>query len=218
METTNKLKASKLAKHDALNNGTYYKYKETRTYLNKLKPQYKETFEDNETGELMTTLSNDYFDLQQNTYNALKDIISAKTLKHCEQIDHNKYKRTTRVRKRISDMMANNDQLYFITLTFTDEVLANTSEETRRQYVRRTLQSFSTEYVANIDYGKDNGREHYHALTNAPIESWAYGFFNVKKVANCETSLTKIPMYITKLTHHALKHTTKGSRLIYSRH
>lgn len=217
MATTNKLKASKLAKHDALNNGTYYKYKQTRTYLNKIKPQFKETYEDKETGELITTLTTDYFDLEANTYNALKDIITAQTLKHCQQIDHNKYKRTTRLRKRISDMMANY-QCYFITMTFTDEVLANTAEETRRQYVRRTLQRFSTEYVANIDYGTDNGREHYHALTNAPIESWGYGFFNVKKVANCETSLTKIPVYITKLTHHALKHTTKGSRLIYSRH
>lgn len=216
MATTTKLKASKLAKHDALNNGTYYKYKQTRTYLNKIKPQYKQTIEDKETGELITTLTSDYFDLQESTYNALKDIISPQTLKHCEQIDHNKYKRTTRLRKRIRHMMAKY-QCYFITLTFTDEVLSNTSEETRRQYVRRTLQSFSTEYVANIDYGTDNGREHYHALTNAPIESWAYGFFNVKKVANRETSITKIPIYITKLGHHSLKHTTKGSYLIYSR-
>ena len=215
MATTTKLKASKLAKHEALNNGTYYKYKQTRTYLNKIKPQYKQTNEDKETGELITTLTSDYFDLQESTYNALKDTITAQTLKHCEQIDHNKYKRTTRLRKRIRHMMANY-QCYFITLTFTDEVLANTSEETRRQYVRRTLQSFC-KYVANIDYGTDNGREHYHALTNAPIESWAYGFFNVKKVANRETSITKIPMYIIKLSHHSLKHTTKGSYLIYSR-
>ena len=78
-------------------------------------------------------------------------------------------------------------------------------------------------YVANIDYGSKNKREHYHALINCDkvdFKSWRkYGNINAKRVRNkdIESDKTKLSKYIAKLSNHAIKETTKRSCLIYSR-
>lgn len=76
--------------------------------------------------------------------------------------------------------------LIFGTLTFTDDVLKKTSKETRRRYVARFLNDNSIHYVANIDFGKKDDREHYHfiALCNSKIEpgTWPYGFDKYKRI------------------------------------
>lgn len=215
---TNKLtlSESKTLKHKLLNNGTYYRYKQTRRELNQLKPYYLETICEETTGEFIETLTTDYFRLSELTYENLILDISSLAFEQCEKIDHNKYKRTTRLRKRVAQMI-NSETCYFITLTFTDETLANTSEDTRRQLVRRFLKAQATNYVANIDYGETTEREHYHAIANSNVIGWSYGFFNVKPIIVNEESEKRLPVYITKLTHHALKQTAKGSTLIYSR-
>lgn len=207
---------AKALKHQLLNNGSYYLYKQTKKHLNLIKPQYKTLNEELDTGELITTLSPDYYVLSEKEYKQLEKDITTSGLKQCEKIDTNKYKRTMRLRKRVSQMIYS-QTCYFITLTFDNKTLENTNEDTRRQLVRRFLKSQCTEYVANIDYGKTTEREHYHAITNAFVEGWAYGFYNVKAIDPNTESEKRIPMYITKLTHHALKQTVKGSYLIYSR-
>lgn len=112
---------------------------------------------------------------------------------------------------------------YFITLTFSDDTLKNTNESTRRKYVTRLLKSISSHYVANIDYGKKKGREHYHAVSNAPItpDLWLYGLTWCQEIGKTDSTAVSIGKYITKLTNHALKDTTNGrSRfrtVIYSR-
>ena len=107
----------------------------------------------------------------------------------------------------------------FLTFTFTDEVLAKTNEDTRRQKVRRYLSSYNCEYVANIDFGKKNGREHYHALiqcNNVDYNAFDYGALNGERVRSTN-DFAKLAKYISKLTNHAIKDTAKGSRLIYNR-
>lgn len=130
--------------------------------------------------------------------------------------------RATRLRKRIESMLLNGECL-FLTLTFNDETLNNTSADTRRQYVRKYLKQFNCPYVANIDFGKENGREHYHAVINTSrieLKDWRiYGNINVERVRNnrIELSKTRLSKYISKLSNHAIKETTKRSCLIYSR-
>lgn len=127
-----------------------------------------------------------------------------------------------RIKKRIASMILNNNA-YFYTLTFTDKVLANTNEETRRRYVQRFLKANSTNYVANIDFGDENGREHYHVVANVFIDEslWTYGIMRVRKIADGVTDVKKISHYVTKLSFHAIKDTTidysNKFRLIYSR-
>lgn len=128
---------------------------------------------------------------------------------------------TARLKKRIENMVARSPDCTFLTLTFTDYWLSRTSAETRRQYVSRFLKANASEYVANIDFGGKNGREHYHAVTDTRInpKKWIYGNLDVKKVRyNPESkSSVKLAKYVAKLTNHAIKETTKRCALIYSR-
>ena len=138
------------------------------------------------------------------------------------KIDHASCKRASRLRSRIESMLLNGDCL-FLTLTFNDETLNQTSVETRRQYVRKYLKTFDCPYVANIDYGAENGREHYHAVVNCSridFDAWRkYGNINAERVRNksIELSKTRLSKYISKLSNHAIKQTTRRSCLIYSR-
>lgn len=135
------------------------------------------------------------------------------------KINHASYERASRLRKRIWYLLSLGECV-FLTLTFTDEVLNSTSEETRRRYVTRYLKSQSKHYVANIDFGKQFDREHYHAVCLGPIDysPWhQYGAIKGEKVRFESRSEQRLSKYISKLTNHALKETGKRYALIYSR-
>lgn len=134
------------------------------------------------------------------------------------RMNWNSYKRISRLKRKIASMIEKG-QCLFLTLTFTDEALAKTKKETRRQNVRRFLSSYNCEYVANIDYGKKKEREHYHAIIQTKRvdhKKWTYGSLDFKRIAKTSDSI-KLAKYITKLTNHALKETTKQCRVIYDR-
>ena len=138
---------------------------------------------------------------------------------YCEakKINHASYQRANRLKQRISKIIQK-DSL-FLTFTFTDEVLQRTSPDTRKQYVRRFLNSFNVPYVANIDFGSKNGREHYHAIlqmSKIKLTEWKYGALNGKSIRNTNDDV-KLAKYISKLTNHAIKETTKRQAIIYSR-
>lgn len=138
--------------------------------------------------------------------------------KECERI-HNATKcRKKRLNNRIGLMLQK--PCIFVTLTFSNETLANTSEETRHTYVKRYLKSNANSYVANIDYGRANEREHYHALIqleNLDCTDWhKYGGIKVKRVRSAN-DYQKLSTYIAKLTNHAMKETANRARVIYSR-
>ena len=130
------------------------------------------------------------------------------------------HSRTKRLRSRIEDMLESFDDCTFVTLTFTDEVLKRTSSATRRRYVAYFLKSQSSglPYVANIDFGAQNGREHYHAVCAFRITpaTWLYGILNFEKIRSAGDSL-KLSKYVSKLTNHAIKETCKRNAMIYSR-
>lgn len=124
--------------------------------------------------------------------------------------------RTKRLRNRISNYL-NGGNCLFLTLTFNNECLANTTEQTRREYVRKWLKSYSSKYIANIDYGKKNGREHYHAIIqvdSVDFTTWTHGTCNGQRVKSTHDDLA-LSKYICKLTNHAIKNTTKRKALIY---
>lgn len=145
-----------------------------------------------------------------------------KELKECEKMNHAYYERIKRLKNRVQTMLLNG-ACCFITLTFNDDTLRNTTEKQRRVAVSRYLKQYGCMYVANIDYGSKNKREHYHALINCEkvdFKSWRkYGNINAQRVRNkdIESDKTKLSKYIAKLSNHAIKETTKRSCLIYSR-
>ena len=141
------------------------------------------------------------------------------TLKVANNLNQASYKRVARLKERIREAVESGSA-YFITITFNDETLFKTNEKTRRVYVSRWLKGLTPFYVANIDYGSKNEREHYHAIITSdtrPPKSWSYGFIDIKKVATSETDTKRVSKYISKLTNHAIKNTTKSKRIIYSR-
>lgn len=148
----------------------------------------------------------------------------------CNKMSHAIYNRRARTRDKISAMIITNEgelssRTYFLTLTFSDETLNKTSEETRRRYVARVLKAFAVQYVANIDYGGERGREHYHAvirldqsasITNLKKAWLEYGFIGVKRIKS--ESSADLSHYINKLTSHSIKKSTGClKRAIYSR-
>ena len=159
-----------------------------------------------------------------------------------EKINLARYKRVSRLRKRINAILHNSEYVQFITLTFNDDTLAKTSPETRRKYVQRYLTELGCDYVGNIDFGAKNGREHYHAVVGgiAKKDDWEkYGFFSSLWVKRGDERLKKVPKrykdlpqedidrriqednekalakYVAKLTNHAIKETTKRSCILY---
>ena len=204
-----------------------YKYKSTilKTDLCKhINRIDKQTYINNQEGVIQDyDLDNQYFDLLLQ-YD-FKDIQEAR------KINKATYSRVKRLRERIKDMLSNGTCI-FCTFNFKDSVLNDTTADTRRQYVRKYLKQFNCMYVANIDYGSDKeytdrkgkkrkgtSREHYHALIcidKLPLE-WPYGYQYLERVKVYGSTNTKLSKYISKLSNHAIKETTRRSALIYSR-
>lgn len=141
------------------------------------------------------------------------------TFKVANNINQAKYQRTIRLKNRIKEAIESG-KAWFITITFSPNTLENTNEQTRRKYVTRWLKSVSKLYIANIDYGDLFGREHYHAVItsdNKPPKNFKYGFIDILKVKTTKNDTIRISKYISKLTNHAIKHTTNSKRIIYSK-
>lgn len=149
-----------------------------------------------------------------------------KKIKEARKINVAAYRRIDRLKKRILDYLSNEHSV-FLTLTFSDEVLESTNEQTRRKYVARFLKSLSKQYVANIDYGVDDKytkREHYHAVVVGNIHKsdlkWWHdncGFTFIESIRLRNRTETKLAKYVSKLTNHAIKISTKRCCYIYSR-
>ena len=140
--------------------------------------------------------------------------------KEAYRVNDASYHRTKRLKERIKTMITSGSCI-FLTLTFRNDVLETTSQDTRKRYIKRALKTMSDKYIANIDYGSKKEREHYHAIVlcdKVSQEQWKYGNLDYERVrVHEEDSPVKIAKYITKLTNHAIKETVKQNRLIYSR-
>lgn len=135
------------------------------------------------------------------------------------RLNESKYRRAKRIRDKFSTMIEDGNAI-FVTLTFSDKTLLKTSLLTRRRYVSRYLKRYSSFYVANIDFGGKNGREHYHALVDKDLDlsNWhKYGAIKVERVHNTKNDVMAVSKYVSKLTNHALKVEGIQPRLIYSR-
>ncbi len=144
-------------------------------------------------------------------------------IKVAKLLNQGRARKSKNIKERITYMLEEYKQAYFITFTFNDSTLLNTNALTRRRYVIRALKNSSNDYLANIDFGADNGREHYHAVSTQPLlqEHWSYGFIKCIRIGHSESEPAKVGKYITKLNNHALKRSTRGNvrfnPIIYSR-
>lgn len=123
-----------------------------------------------------------------------------------------------RLRSRI-ELMLNLGECIFLTFTFTDNSLASYSTDYLRLCVKRFLNLYSSLYIANVDYGKENGRIHYHAIAltgHVNFNAWKFGALNAERIHSVEDSLC-LARYVSKLANHSVKESTRRQSLIYSR-
>lgn len=134
------------------------------------------------------------------------------------RLNESKKRKSNKVREKIESLVLTGKAI-FITLTFNNDTLSNTSVETRRRYVARYLKANCKNYVANIDFGAKKGREHYHAVVDSDInfnDWYRLGAIQVERVRTNESDLVRVSRYVAKLSNHALK-VINAPRLIYSR-
>jgi hypothetical protein len=121
------------------------------------------------------------------------------------------WKMQRRVSERIKHMLSNDERVFFITLTFDDEHLPKSQTEEIETYnliIEYMLKSNATHFVANIDYGKENGRFHWHVVAQSKYDfshiHWTQGAINFQRVPKNQVEL-KLSRYLIKLTRHAVK-------------
>lgn len=145
-----------------------------------------------------------------------------KEFRECLKILKANHNRVKRLENRINAIISQNESV-FLTLTFSDTALANTTAKQRRVAVCRYLKSCNAPYVANIDFGIDKTktmREHYHAVVGCcdiNYKKWRdnYGLIQGERIViKNNKALAK---YVSKLTNHAIKEQARRSSLIYSR-
>lgn len=133
-------------------------------------------------------------------------------------------RRKQRIKERITRMFETKRAL-FLTLTFSDKMFGRkATSETRRTYIRRFLKEQCSDYLANIDFGSVNHREHYHAVV-VPKTSIDFARYrdifdsniNAQHIRFDDVSIKLVGKYINKLTNHALKENGYYKRLIFSR-
>lgn len=168
------------------------------------------------------------------------DFINSEKFRECSKIYRSRKQQRKRIRGRLEKWF-DVGYLYFLTLTFNDDALERTTARSRRRAVSKFLRQFDGVFVANIDYGKEHEREHFHAvlcvekplaysshliyrgrfcIKSDVLEFWArtYGFYTCARVdSDNHADFLRISRYLNKLTLHAIKDTASGCRLIYSR-
>lgn len=180
-------------------NGDYLKYREILRYNYMLYQKYYNNFIDHDTFDSFYVEPVSFF-----SYDETRAL---------DQLYQSRKKRVSRTRK-IIEYLLQKDCL-FLTLTFVDKVLYSTLPVTRRKYVRIYLESLGVDFIARKDFGKKNGREHYHAIVQTDfIDSkfYIYGALNFKRcIRNNSAAISK---YLNKLTLHSLKDTACGRSLL----
>ena len=96
--------------------------------------------------------------------NTAKNIdCSYEELKAFQQMQHAKKVKAKRMEQDILKALSKGYGYMFATLTFEEKYINEREPRTRRKYIKKYLEQFDG-YIANIDYGSDNGTEHYHAI------------------------------------------------------
>ena len=147
----------------------------------------------------------------------------------------NEQRRKRRVYNKIKNALNNNNfKCLFLTMTFKDSILNNTSAKSRERYIKDYLNKETAFYILNKDYGKTTQREHYHAfiivsyLNVKDVEKhlkqyvyrlnfYAYKYGNIKADFIASRYKTKDKAIIERVSNHFFKDSTNKSRIIASR-
>ncbi len=90
------------------------------------------------------------------------DIDNSLKVKCYRQMAHAKQRKRKKIDNGMNFAIKRGYALIFATFTFNDDVI-NLKQRTRRNYINNYLKQYDG-YIANIDYGEQGQREHYHAI------------------------------------------------------
>lgn len=209
---------------ELMNNGRYniYKHQQKNKYM-------YDKYINSYTGEL--ECSEQCYNKIINDKQLIDLYLNYKPLTHLEQvICERTYKassnRQNRLNKRIKSMLKLNCPVkLFITFTLNNENISKDIKLLRKHISNFFKKNNAVDYVANVDYGKKNGRLHFHAVavfnSEIDLKAWSLGAINIEHIRikdpnNLEPAdYLQLSRYINKLTNHALKKT--ASNLITKR-
>ena len=149
-------------------------------------------------------------------------------LSYVENLLKKQHSRRKRVRKYIRSMIEHRGYHTpcLVSLTFTDDCLNSTSFSTRKIYVRDYLNDVFIDWFACVDYGKEHGREHFHAIALFPCNvrtftfiktrktfmlpvcprfDWPYGFYSIRPLEIDPVNIYKTLNYAYKSSYYAFK-------------
>lgn len=169
-------------------------------------------------------LLNNLIQYNKNRFYAFKNNQPFILNKEYEKLLNARVQKVGRIKKRLLYLLIRYDYIWFCTFTFNDNYI-NKSERTKRDLIKSVLNTHDFKYILNIDYGKNNHRQHFHCILatninmdlNQYIQNYYNGGFSLS--IQCKKGiddLSRLTKYIDKLVNHCIKATTNRQRLVYN--
>ena len=129
-----------------------------------------------------------------------------------EKVLNARYCKVSRIKKRLLYLLVRYKYIWFCTFTF-DNYYIDKCTRTKRDLIKKVIDTHDFKYILNIDYGKQTEREHYHCIiaTNEDFDVNSFIQFNYPcfcLAINCkngENDFVRLTKYIDKLTNHCIK-------------
>lgn len=145
--------------------------------------------------------------------------------KKLESLLCSRYNKVSRIKQHMLFMYHRKKFLYFLTFTFSDKYI-NKCDRTKKDLIKNCLKDFDEDiyYILNVDYGSQNERQHYHCIVGTDSHCSLKIFLQLtypcfiwcEEIRFNNNSFKTIPKYINKLTNHAIKKTTRSSRIVFN--
>lgn len=169
-------------------------------------------------------LLNNLIDYNKKRYFAFKNELPFEYNKEYERLLNARIQKVGRIKKRLLYLLVRYKYIWFCTFTFSDKYI-DKSERTKRDLIKRFLNTHDFKYILNIDYGKTTQRQHFHCIlatdidmdVNQYFQSFYSGGYSLS--IQCKKGvddLTRLTKYIDKLVNHCIKATTNRQRLVYN--
>ena len=140
-----------------------------------------------------------------------------------EKLLNARIQKVGRIKKRLLYLILRYKNIWFCTFTFNNDYI-NKFERTKRDLIKKYLNTHDFKYILNIDYGKNTQRQHFHCILATDIDFDVNQFFQSSYPCHslsiqCKKGLddfTRLTKYIDKLVNHCIKATTNRQRLVYN--
>ena len=157
--------------------------------------------------------------------NAFKNGLEFEENIELERILKARYNKVSRIKSHFVWLLHHKKNIYFLTFTFSDKYI-NKCDRTKKDLIKNLLNEidFNSYYILNVDYGSKKERQHFHCIygTNKDLDlkllldKYYPCYSYTEKIRLDSSSVKKLPKYINKLSNHAIKKSTRNSRIYFN--